>query len=180
MNKMLKALPLTLLMLTTSNTWAASPSCIDTAKKNWLADNDSQYHDAHTRTCHVSISINGLIGRIEARGGHLGPHCSPTEAASTFPDIATAQRVVTAILNANAPEIDTWFNTAADGAAWPTSAYLDQNVGTVVSEFLGKKGKNRHACHNRDDYTCLKSMQARVVIRRINENSCILLTAFPT
>lgn len=121
---------------------AAGQTCLPPGNNDWTAWLTSQENaGGHALACHVNVTINGLIGRLENRNGHRGPACLPGgAAASSFSSIKSLIDVIKPVIVSHAEGFknnrvagDYQFNGTADGT-----------IGTVVSVFNGSK--NNHPC----------------------------------
>lgn len=130
----------------------------------------------HAEACHLNVSVNGLIGRIEDRGGHKGPACLPGAAASVW-----SQRKL--LLDAIKPAI------IQDGARFAQGApgnhiingSAGATIGTIVTAYAGSNpGKNRSPCPGNRKYVCSDAIKWLAIVRKTPTGACYLLTAYPT
>lgn len=138
----------------------------------WLAVQEDA--GGHTEACHLNVSINGLIGRIENRGGHLGTACLPGGAASAW----SQERL---LLDAIKPAIIEDGSGYAQGAAGNhvIDGSAGAKIGTVVTAYTGPNGKNRSPCPGRSDYVCSDAKRWRAIVRKTAGDDYYLLTAYP-
>lgn len=166
--------PLALLVLL----FAATPAladCTPPSPNKWTDwFNTQEENGGHTLACHVNVTINGLIGRIENRGGHQGNACLPGAAASSWSGMK-------ALIDTIGPEFreqGDFFQTSAPGD-YVLHGNAGRTIGTTVYAYQGKPGKNRQACPNRSDYVCEKADEWTAVVRITAPGTCFLLTAYP-
>lgn len=148
-----------------------SPPASGTEWSVWLDKQEEA--GGHTKACHLGVDVNGLIGRIENRGGHHGPACFQSDQASAWSGKY-------ALLRAIKPEIERLSkeNIEAPGR-YVLSGGMNEAIGTVVSPYKGKPGKNRSACPERHDYKCTKTRKWIGIVHRAEDGACYLLTAYP-
>lgn len=151
--------------------------CQQPANGNWPDWLDRQEAaGGHAEACHLNVEINGLIGRIENRGGHNGPACLPGAAASVWSQPKL-------LLDAIKPAI------IQDGARYAQGAPGDHiingsagaTIGTIVTAYTGSNpGKNRSPCPGNRHYVCSNATKWLAIVRKTPEGACYLLTAYPT
>lgn len=154
----------------------AQDVCQQPTNGRWPAWLDAQ-EDAggHTKSCHLNVTINGLIGRIENRGGHKGPACLPGAAASAW----SQERV---LLDAIEPAIIEDGRGFARGAAGDhiISGSAGAKIGTIVTAYTGSNPrKNRSPCPGNSKYVCSDAKNWLAIVRKTAGGDCYLLTAYP-
>ncbi|HKE96226.1 MAG TPA: hypothetical protein VKB34_18095 [Povalibacter sp.] len=165
-----------LLLLLFAAVGAHAQTCLPPVGGDWTAWlNRQEAAGGHTLACHVNVSVNGLIGRIENRGGNQSGVCLQTGTASSWSGPQSLISVITPIIQANAQAIAT--GPAGDSVY---TGRADDTIGTSVTAFEGKdRGKNRNACPKNDSYVCATTRTWRAIVRK-TATDCFLLTAFPT
>jgi hypothetical protein len=166
-----------LLALTFTTFAAAAQTCVPLANGDWSKWLTAQ-EDAggHAKACHLGVSVSGLIGRLENRGGSKAPACAPYgEAASSWSDPASLLGAIKPAITADAPGY----------AAGPAGTHViqgvsDKPIGIVVTHFEGADPeKNRSACDGNSSYVCMKTRTWTAVVRRTQAGACYLVTAYP-
>lgn len=155
---------------------AQAQSCKPPKNGDWTAWlNDQEAAGGHTKACHLGVSINGLIGRIEDRGGNQTGVCNPGTAASTWSDAGGLLNAIKPIISDNAAVI-------ASGLAGDHqfTGKADKVIGTTVTAFDGKdQSKNRSPCPNNRSYVCSTTKSWFAIVRKDSNGNCFLLTAYP-
>jgi hypothetical protein len=166
-----------LLALTFTTFAAVAQTCVPPANKDWTGWLTAQ-EDAggHAKACHLGVSVSGLIGRLENRGGSKAPACAPYgEAASSWSDPASLLAAIKPAIIADAAGY-------AAGAAGThvIQGVSDKTVGIVVTRFEGSNpAKNRAACDGNNSYVCMKTKTWTAVVRKTEAGACYLVTAYP-
>ncbi|TXH72725.1 MAG: hypothetical protein E6Q88_05935 [Lysobacteraceae bacterium] len=161
-------------MIWCSSTYA---QCAPPQNKKWKEWLEAQ-EDAggHALACHVNIGVNGLIGRIENRGGHQGHACLPGTIASEWSDIKS---LISAISQTITEQGDFFQNGPA--GTYTLHGVGKGTVGRRVYAYEGRPGKNRSACHENSGYVCenVREWVAVIVKQAGDDGQCFLLTAYP-
>jgi hypothetical protein len=169
-------------LLAITSTASAAPFCLGPEDRNWTtwfqANEDA---GGHIERCHSEISANGLIGRIENRGGHLGAVCLPGAAASSFSQKRVAISSVRDTIQAQRGAIQAWLANAGAAANLVLDGTAAETIGQVVTKFEGKDlTKNRAPCGSNKRYQCNSTKKYKVVFMKVAPPaSCIVVTAYP-
>lgn len=154
----------------------AFAQCTAPQNNNWTTWLQLQEQSGgHAMACHVNVTINGLIGRIENRGGHNGPACLPGAAASAW----SSQK---ALIDQIKPGIIQNGQTYLNGAAgnYVINGTAKGTIGTVVTAYTGSDPKkNRSPCPGNKGYVCTKTRNWVAVVTKQPGGACFLLTAYP-
>jgi hypothetical protein len=170
------------LLAITSTASAAPPLCLGPEDGNWTtwlqANEDA---GGHIQACHIEISANGLIGRIENRGGHRGAACLPGAAASSFSQKRLAISSVRDTIQAQTGAIQAWLANAAAAGNLVFDGTAADTIGQVVTPFEGRNpAKNRASCDGNKRYQCNKTKNYKVVFKKVAAPAnCIVVTAYP-
>jgi hypothetical protein len=157
---------------------AQAQTCLSPKNSDWSAWLDAQENaGGHAEACHVNVAVNGLIGRLEGRGGSKGPNCTAGgAAASSWSDASS-------LLNAIKPTIN---QSAATYASSPAGNHVitgtaGQTIGTTVTAYTDNKdlSKNRSPCPGNNGYVCTTTKNWTAVVQSDGNGGCFLLTAYP-
>ena len=175
---MLKPLALSVFalgVLVPNTSYSLTKLCIDTDRKNWLLNNE-KVEGAHTKTCHIDPKESDLIKRVQS--GIQG--CRKTAVASAFRNLAVAQTVIKATIVQNTREIQTWFRKAKKGSkkSFKHKPQQKRAAGLSVTEKNETTRTKGKACKNRR-YICDDAKRVTVVLKKLNDEKCYILTAYP-
>lgn len=147
-------------------------TCAPPANGDWKAWLDRQEQaGGHALKCHVGISANGLIGRLENRDGNKSGVCRPNgRQASAWSDVKS-------LIDALKPALPAQIDLAQDGDL-QLSGSAARSIGQVVRAYDGKPDKNRKACPGNASYECEGTRDWTALVR-VRDGQCFLLTAYP-
>lgn len=166
-----------MLTLTFTTLGAIAQTCVPPVNGDWTRWLTAQENaGGHTKACHLGVSVSGLIGRLEDRGGGMAPACTPFgAAASAWSDQAS-------LLSAIKPAItsDAAGYAAGEAGTHVIQGVADKPVGIVASRFeRSNRTKNRAACDGNNSYVCMKTKTWTAVVRKTEAGACYLVTAYP-
>ena len=123
-------------------------------KESWLKKHEAA--GGHTLARHVGKDEAWLRARLEQD--------QKLSRASSFPDVATAEKVIIAAGNANRDAIANWLRTGRLGSRLTLDYEGQQKIGIVVSRRANRV------------FDCFK---ARIVLQSIKGPDYFVLTAYP-
>jgi hypothetical protein len=158
---------------------AQAQTCLPPKNNDWSAWLDAQENaGGHAEACHVNVAVNGLIGRLENRGGSKGPNCTPGGSA------ASSWSNTSSLLNAIKPSIIQ--SAAKEFATSPAGNHVitgtaDGTIGTTVTAYTDNRdlSKNRSPCDGNKGYVCTTTRNWTAVVQSDGNGGCFLLTAYP-
>ena len=163
------------LMMLPTSTHASSGLCINLDAKNWLLQNE-RVTGAHTKKCHIDPKEADLIKRVQS-----GIHgCKRVSVASAFRNQSVAQTVIRSTIVQNTREVKAWFRKAKVGQkkAFKHKPRQRRAAGLSVTQKTATTAKQGRACRNRS-YICDDAKKVTVVLKKIDEQKCFVLTAYP-
>lgn len=166
-------LPLSILLC--AHTSASAMTCdAPSGGKKWTDWLDAQETaGGHAKACHLGVSEQGLIRRIEGAGTNVTGVCMPpATTASVWSDKQALLNAAQEALAASKSAIATSppGNHIYDGVS-------STNIGTVVEK--GSTSVKKNQCSSNSGYQC-KSVSKWKVIFQKTATDCFMLTAFPT
>jgi hypothetical protein len=158
---------------------AQAQTCLPPSNNDWTAWLTAQENaGGHAKACHVNVAVNGLIGRLEGRGGSLGGTCAAGgAAASAWSDVSSLLDAIKPVIVKSAA---TDFATGAAGNHVLTGT-ADKTIGTTVTAYTDNKdtSKNKNACPGNSSYVCTTTKKWTAVVQSDGNGGCFLLTAYP-
>ncbi len=132
---------------------------------NWLVRHEATLERptlGHTIAKHVGKDLAYLQGRLTG-----GLDAMKSAWASTFPDVATAQRGITAVFQRNRPEIQSWLRSTPIG----------ETSGQFLSDFAAQPFGQ--GIHRTAQNTLVDLYRTKVILRKVGDKSYIIYTAHP-